>query len=385
MLTIFCSPSRYIQGRDASHALAREMVRMGLTQHPLLIAGPRARQQMEPMLSETFAMHQVRFDSVEFSGECSLPEIERCKQEAVRIGAGCIVGAGGGKALDTAKAVANALNLPVVCCPTVAASDAPCSAISVVYTPQGVFDQVLTYHRNPDLVLVDTSIIARAPVRYLIAGMGDALSTWFEADTVHRACKPNTVGGHSTMAALAIARLCYQTLLADGRAAVAAAREGAVTPALERIVEANTLLSGLGFESGGLAVAHAVHNGLTAAPETHQHLHGEKVAFGTLVQLILEGRTEAEIEEVMVFCAAVGLPLTLRELGIELLTPDRARMIAERAVAPGESSHNEPFALTWVAVRDAIFAADALGRSCMARLSEARQGGYHDVRPFSER
>ena len=385
MLTIFCSPTRYIQGRDASRTMAQEMVRMGLTQHPLLIAGPRASQQIAPVLIETFAMHQIRFDIMEFGGECSSAEIERCTQEAVRTGAGCILGAGGGKALDTAKAVANALNLPVVCCPTVAASDAPCSAISVVYTSQGVFDKVLSHQRNPDLVLVDTSIVARAPVRYLIAGMGDALSTWFEADTVHRACKPNPVGGGSTMAALAIARQCYQTLLADGRAAVAAAREGAVTPALERIVEANTLLSGLGFESGGLAIAHAVHNGLTEAPETHQYLHGEKVAFGTLVQLVLEGRAAEEIDEVMVFCAAVGLPLTLRELGIELLTPDRVRMIAERAVAPGESSHNAPFEPTWVAVRDAIFAADALGRSCMARLSEERQGGYHDVRPFSER
>lgn len=385
MLTMFCSPSRYIQGRDASHQLALEMVRMGITQHPLIIAGPSARRQLEPVLSETFALHQIRFDILEFGGECSFAEIERCQQEAIHAGSGCIVGVGGGKALDTAKAVANGLNLPVVCCPTIAASDAPCSAISVVYTPEGVFEQVLSYQRNPDLVLVDTSVIARAPVRYLIAGMGDALSTWFEADTVHRACKPNTVGGRSTMAALAIARLCYQTLLADGRAAVAAAREGAVTPALERIVEANTLLSGLGFESGGLAVAHAVHNGLTVASETHQYLHGEKVAFGTLVQLVLEGREAAEIEEVMAFCAAVGLPLTLRELGIELLTPDRARMIAERAVAPGETSHNEPFEPTWVAVRDAILAADALGRSCIARLSEERQGGYHAVRPFSER
>ena len=385
MLTMFCSPSRYIQGRDASHQLVPVMARMGLTRRPLIIAGRRARHQLEPVLSETFARHQVRFDLMEFAGECSFIEIERCQQEAIRIGAGCIVGAGGGKVLDTAKAVASALKLPVVCCPTIVASDAPCSAISVVYTPEGVFEKVLIHDRNPDLVLVDTSIIARAPVRYLIAGMGDALSTWFEADTVRRANQPNSLGGTSTMAALAIARLCYQTLLADGASAVAAAREGAVTPALERIVEANTLLSGLGFESGGLAVAHAVHNGLTAAPQTHQYLHGEKVAFGTLVQLVLEGREAAEIEQVMTFCTSVGLPLTLRELGIELLTPELARMIAERATAPGETSHNEPFELTWVAVKDAILAADALGRSCIARLAEERQAGYHDVRPFSER
>ena len=49
----------------------------------------------------------------------------------------------------------------------------------------------------------------------------------------------------------------------DGVAAARDVEVDALTPALERVVEANTLLSGLGFESGGLCIAHAVHNGLT--------------------------------------------------------------------------------------------------------------------------
>ena len=151
-------------------------------------------------------------------------------------------------------------------------------------------------------MLVDSTVIARAPVRLLISGMGDALATFFEADATIRAHRKNVAGGLSTIAAAAIAELCYKTLLNDGIAAVAAARAGAITPALERIIEANTLLSGLGFESGGLAVAHSVHNGLTAAPETHDRLHGEKVAFGTLVQLALEGRPRSTVDEAMGFC-----------------------------------------------------------------------------------
>ena len=368
MLKIFCAPSRYVQGRDAIRHLAEEMVSMGLAERPLFIAGPSARRQVESILAETFGLMQISFGFADFGGECSTGEIERCVGEAERMGAGSIVGVGGGKALDTARAVANALDLPVVCCPTVAASDAPCSSLSVVYSADGIFEKCLFYKRNPDLVLVDTCIIARAPVRYLIAGMGDALATWFEADTAHRACKRNAVGGGSTLAAMAIARVCFETLLRDGPSAVAATREGVVTPAVERIIEANTLLSGLGFESGGLAVAHAVHNGLTAAPETHRYLHGEKVAFGTLVQLVLEGRASAEVHEVMGFCATVGLPLTLGELGIGHLDSEQARLIAERAVAPGETSHNEPFEVTWVAVRDAIVAADALGRDFLGSV-----------------
>jgi glycerol dehydrogenase len=339
------------------------MRKLGLSPPALIIASASPRKLLESVWIETFKAVDFAFDVLPFSGECSLEEIARGKQKATQMGARCVVGVGGGKALDTARAVASELALPVVCCPTTAASDAPCSALSIVYTEAGVFEKCLFYKRNPDLVLVDSSVIIRAPVRYLIAGMGDALATWFEADTAQRAHKPNAMGGASTIAAAALSALCYRTLLNDGRAAVAAAHAGAITPAFERIVEANTLLSGLGFESGGLAVAHSVHNGLTAAPETHAYLHGEKVAFGTLVQLVLEGRDSAQVEEVMQFCHAVGLPITLQALGIAALTRDTARAIATRATAIGETAHNEPFVVTVDAVMDALYAADAWGQA----------------------
>lgn len=368
MLNIFCSPARYVQGRNATHQLVFEMRKLGLEAPTLIIASPSARQLLEKIWQESFAANDHRFHLLDFGGECSLPEIERGVVEARRTGARSVVGAGGGKSLDTARAVANQLGLPVVCCPTTASTDAPCSALSVVYSPEGVFEKCLYYKRNPDLVLVDTAVIAKAPVRFLVSGMGDALSTLFEAQAVQRAHKQNTVGGTSTIAAMAIAELCYQTLLRDGPAAKCAAETGAITPAFERVVEANTLLSGLGFESGGLAVAHSVHNGLTALAETHHCLHGEKVAFGTLVQLVLEGRDSDLIEEVIDFCCSVGLPTTLAELGVKELSQDQARAVAERSLAPGESAHNEPFPLTVDAVMDALFAADALGRKMRALL-----------------
>ena len=161
---------------------------------------------------------------------------------------------------------------------------------------------------------------------------------------------------------LALAELCYQTLLADGAAALQAVRTQVVTPALERLVEANTLLSGLGFESSGLAAAHAVHNGLTAAHGTHAYYHGEKVAFGLLVQLVLEGVPSTTLEKVLAFSSEVGLPITLAEIGLTKLTRDQLDPIARRATAPGETIHNEPFEVTPDMVADAILAADALGR-----------------------
>ena len=197
---------------------------------------------------------------------------------------------GGGKVLDAARAAAADLNLPVVNCPTVASSDAPCSALSVIYSDDGVVQGSRFYRKNADLVLVDTQVIAQSPPRLLVAGMGDALATWFEAKTCVDGGVKNLRGGLSTQSALALAKLCYRTLLADGADALRSVQTQVVTPALERLVEANTLLSGIGFESSGLAAAHAIHNGLTTAKATHAYLHGEKVAFGLLTQLVLEGQ-----------------------------------------------------------------------------------------------
>ncbi len=233
----------------------------------------------------------------------------------------------------------------------------------MIYTEEGVFQEYRFYRKNPDLVLVDTEVIAQAPARLLSAGMGDALATWFEARTCVAGSVKNMRGGGSTRSALALAELCYRTLLADGAAALAAVSTGSVTPSLERLVEANTLLSGLGFESSGLAAAHAVHNGLTAAPETHAYYHGEKVAFGLLVQLVLEGTPRATVEEVLSFSTEVNLPITLAGIGLDHLTRDRLDPIARRATAPGETIHNEPFEVTPDMVADAILTADAIGRA----------------------
>src|SRR5262249_36157037 len=162
---------------------------------------------------------EIRYEVYTFGGECSLAEIERIKHSAREAQARVIVAVGGGKALDAGRAAAADLDLPVVNCPTVASSDAPCSALSVIYTEDGIFQQYRFYRKNPDLVLVDTAVIARSPVRLLVAGMGDALATMFEAKTCVEGHVKNMRGGGSTQSALALAELCYRTLLNDGAAA----------------------------------------------------------------------------------------------------------------------------------------------------------------------
>ncbi len=362
MLSVFCSPSRYTQGKNATQYLGQEMAVLGLPGPALIVASKSAVRLLSEAWAQTLPGAGFAYQVFPFGGECSLAEIERVKAEASRQQARVIVGAGGGKVVDTARAAAADLNLPVVSCPTVASSDAPCSALSIVYTDEGVFHECRIYRRNPDLVLVDTEVIARSPARLLVAGMGDALSTWFEAKTCVEGRVRNMRGGASTRSALALAELCYHTLLEDGADALAALRTQSVTPGLERLVEANTLLSGLGFESSGLAAAHAVHNGLTAVPETRAYLHGEKVAFGVLVQLVLEGQPHSIIEEVLRFSTSVGLPTRLAEIGLEKITPEMLDRISTRSTAKGETIHNEPFEVCPAMVADAIRAADAVGR-----------------------
>ena len=367
MLSIFCSPTRYTQGKNATLSLGQEMKTLGLKGPVFIVAGKSAIA----LLTDTWrrSLGQVGFSHAvhRFGGECSVAEIERVKAAAEQEKARVIIGAGGGKVLDTARAAAADLNLPVVSCPTVASSDAPCSALSVIYTDSGTFQEYRIYGKNPDLVLVDTQVIAQSPPRLLVAGMGDALATWFEARTCVEGNVKNMRGGASTQSALSLAELCYRTLLNDGADARRAVEMQVVTPALERLVEANTLLSGLGFESSGLAAAHAVHNGLTTAPPTRAFFHGEKVAYGVLVQLILEGKSRSVLDDVLSFSTDIGLPITLADIGLRDMTPEMLGEIAARTTAKGETIHNEPFEVRPEMVSDAIRAADATGKAWKRR------------------
>ena len=192
---------------------------------------------------------------------------------------------------------------------------------------------------------MDTEIIAQSPMRLTIAGMGDALATYFEARACANSGATSCAGGKTGQAALALAKLCFDTLTLDrvlGLKAKSALRVKANTQAVDKIIEANTLLSGIGFESGGLAAAHAVHNGLTVLEECHEKYHGEKVAFGTLVQLILENVSKEELDEIAIWCAELGLPITLAELGVEDVTEEKIMAVANAACAEGDTMHNMP-------------------------------------------
>ena len=139
---------------------------------------------------------------------------------------------------------------------------------------------------------------------------------------------------------------------------------------LETVVEANTLLSGLGFESGGLAVAHAVAQSYTAIPKVHaNHLHGEMVAMGTLAQLMMESRPD-EAARVAEFFAAVGLPVHLGQLSLDAGDKSALEVVSEGALA-FPFSGNMPMPVTAELVRSAILDAHRLGLAVVKKTGDA--------------
>ncbi len=360
MISITLFPGRYIQGRGAISRLGSECARLG--RKAFVIASPFPQERLLPSILPGIA-DQCQVVVETFGRECSDEEIQRLFSSCEQAGGDLVVGLGGGKALDAAKAVAHLAQVPSIMVPTIASTDAPCSSVCVVYSPDGTFKRADLLPRNPDAVIVDTGVLAQAPARFLAAGMGDALATWFEAESCRIKRAPNIAGKIGSMTAYALAKLCWDTIREYGMAALASCSAQAVTPALERVVEANTLLSGLGFESAGLASAHSIHNGFTALPETRGYYHGEKVAFGVLASLFLTDKHPAVMNQVYDFCESIGLPTTLADLGLEGVTDQDLRRVAEKACAAGESMHNEPFETSPGVVVDMIKAADALGKA----------------------
>ena len=362
MSRMFLAPSRYVQGAGAIAEIGVHAAGMGAK--ALFTGGKTALEVCGSTVEASLKDNKVACHKTVFNGECSDKEINRLVSLAKANGADLVIAAGGGKVIDTGKAVAHEIKIPVIIVPTIAATDAPCSALSVIYSEHGVFDRYLLLPRNPDCVLVDTILVANAPVELLVSGMGDALATYWEADTCAKSCKPNALTGACppTLSSLALARLCYDTLLEFGLRAKLAVERKSVTPAVEAIVEANTLLSGLGFESGGLAGAHAVHNGLTVLEASHDKFHGQKVAFGVVTQMVLEGRPSKDLDRVLNFCLSVGLPVCLEDLGLSGPSREDIRKVAEATTADGETIHATWFPVTAEMVESAIWTADALGK-----------------------
>lgn len=323
-LTIAGFPSLYIQGPGALRELPRALEAVAPQGELAAVIDPFVL----PMFDDLDAGRGVAL--LPFGGECTEREIARLTGALAATGRtfGAVLGAGGGKALDTAKAVAHGLGLPVLIAPTVASSDAPTSRIAAVYDDRHRLVSVPRLRRNPDAVIVDTTIIRRAPVRFFAAGIGDALTKFHEVAESVAAGNPNFFEAGATGLAMLLARECDAVLHRDALAAYAAVRDGRDDPAIGRVIEATVLYSGLAFEGGGLSIAHGLLRGLTERPETGSALHGELVAYGLLVQRLAAGAPPEEIAALRTLLIALGLPVRLADIGLGGIDAAGIRRIA---------------------------------------------------------
>ena len=354
------APARYAQGAGELANLGRSAKKLG--NKFLVICTDNSRGRFGAQVEASLAEQEKEVVFTTFHGEATKDEVFAKMDECRAQGCDVVVGMGGGKALDTAKAVADNYNAAVIIVPTAASTDAPAMGLSVIYTAAGEHVGARHYKKNPDLVLLDTDILAKAPIRFLVAGMGDALSTYPECRANVQSASPNYVnsGYHQTIACIAVSKACHETILTKGVSAKLAAEQGLCTKDVEDVIEANTLLSGLGVQNGSCAGAHSIAEGITVLEPCAKLLHGEVVAFGILVQLIVEGAPAEELDELYDFFEEVGLPTTFDDLGIPDATEADIMKVAET------SMHSywdvEPFAVNPQMVFDGIMMANTLGK-----------------------
>ena len=375
-LRIFGGPRRYLQGPGAIGNLAAETLHFG--RRPILLTDRVVCDALENSLRPTFP----NLEAVLFRGQCTASEIARVAQIGRSAACDVVIGAGGGKALDVAKAVASDLGREVVIVPTVASNDAATSRLSVIYDESNAIAGVRTMALNPCVVVVDTALILAAPKRFFVAGIGDALSKHFEAKQCRDASGRNFHGGHPPLLAQVMADACYHTLREYAVHALADLASRQLTDAFERTVEATVLLSGLAFESGGLSIAHALTRGLSAAPDFAEALHGEQVAYGLIVQRVIEGASADEMRDLSGFMAAIGLPRNLRELaGRDVVSGESIETIAKRTVQ--DASHHLRHFPRPIANTDLIGAMRVVEDASLAFGRSSDESGFRSARDLS--
>ncbi|PSP25596.1 MAG: oxidoreductase [Cyanobacteria bacterium SW_8_48_13] len=340
--SLLVAPSQVLRGSQALSKAGEAIARLG--QRPLVVGGDRSLAVVEPSLQPLLHHYQLHAASASYRPDSSKISLRQALEQHQ---ADFIIGVGGGKTLDAAKLLAEQCELPIVTIPTSAATCAAWTALSNVYSNQGAFQYDVPLNRCPDLLVLDYELIQTAPQRTLIAGIGDALAKWYEA-SVSSGDSPATL----TIAAVQQARILRDILFQKSAAALKAPGGDD----WQEVVDATVLLAGVIGGLGGArcrtVAAHAVHNGLTHLPMAHESLHGEKVAYGILVQLRLEEMVQGNQlagsarQQLSQFYAEIGLPPTLEDLGLGNITLAELRQAAEIACNPHSDIHRLPFAVT---------------------------------------
>lgn len=327
--------------------------------HAVWIYGERAIAAARPYLPPAFSLDGARH--LPFGGHCTDPDLARLAA-AAGDDRQVVIGVGGGALLDTAKALARRLGLPCVAIPTIAATCAAWTPLSVWYNAEGQASHYEIFNDANHLVLVEPEILLQAPVEYLLAGIGDTLAKWYEAVVLapEPAKLPLTVRlGIDTAATL------RDVLLGQSEAALADQQKGELSQdfmdVIDAIIAGGGMVGGLGERYTRIAAAHAVHNGLTILPQTAKYLHGTKVAYGILVQCALLS-DEATTRQLIAAYRRFNLPTTLAALDVDVNDPAQIEPVIVHTLRPAESIHALPVPVTPDSLRRALLWVESLSQ-----------------------
>jgi glycerol dehydrogenase len=345
VVSLLVAPGRVLRGEQCLAQSGEAIALLG--KRPLIVGGDRTLEIVQPYLQPVLQRQQLTGSQSSYSPDCAESSLARLREAVERHQADFIIGIGGGKALDTAKLLAHQCRLPIVTIPTSAATCAAWTALSNIYSETGAFQYDVALARCPDLLILDYSLIRTASQRTLVAGIGDAIAKWYEA----------SVSSGSSTATLTIAAVQQARVLRDILfQKSAAALQNPDSEDWREVVDATVLLAGaiggLGGANCRTVAAHAVHNGLTHIPAAHTALHGEKVAYGILVQLRLEEMVQGNQlaasarQQLLQFYIEIGLPQTLEDLGLGNVSLAELRRAAEVACAPNSDIHRLPFTVS---------------------------------------
>ncbi len=323
---LFAGPLRYLQGPGALDALGELVAPYG--PRPAVVTDAVVLEllgdRLERILRDAGLAPEVRL----LTGEITSVAADELTASVRHASPGVVVGIGGGKAIDAGKAVSLRLGVPVVTVPTIASNDSPTSRAIAMYDDAHRMASVDQLPVNPHAVVVDTGVVVTAPVRFLRAGIGDAIAKAYEAAGCAAGTGVTTLGTRPLRIGAVIANAAHEVLRAHAVAGVAACERQELTPDVEAVVEAVVLLSGMGFENGGLSLAHSLTRGLMQARGAKDALHGEHVAWASLVQRTAEQAEPREVEALRGFLREIGLPTNLPELGMAGATVPELREIA---------------------------------------------------------
>lgn len=362
MITIK-TPDKYINKPDILKYAGEYISKIG--SHALIVGGKTAFSVVGEEFFNSLKKSDISYVIREFKGYPTYNNIDETTSLAIDLKADVIIGVGGGRVLDTIKAVGEKSNLPVVTVPTIGATCAAWSALTVLYDESGKATGYSLLEKSPKLILADTKIIAEAPVRYLNAGVADTIVKWYEFEPY----KEKDYDDFSLTVGLNTSKLALEILERSAFSAAKDSEDKNVTEALTEVVDSIIVLAGLvgSINSGNYraALAHSVHNSLTNLPDTHESLHGEKVIFGLIVQFILEGKEEEEIDKLISFLNKLNLPVTLAQLGIKDHVADKISKIASGVELTSKALEKLSFKVSSELIEAAIIKADNIGQKSL--------------------